>query len=537
MPRMSPTPFSHLAELCKALEATTKRKEKTRLLADFLRGLESNEVAPAVLMVVGSVFPEFDSRTLEVGWRTMKTVLEGRRQTTLIDGLLTIEGVHRTLVSIAGASGTGSRRVKGGLLEGLISRADPSEVEVLVRIIFGEMRIGVNEGMMLEGVAEAAGVDAGLVRRALMLTGDLGEVGDTALRAGEGGLRGIRMRMFVPLKPMLASMSYDIGEVIKEHGGETAFEYKFDGARIQIHRRNDQVRIYSRRLSDVTESLPDIVDLVKKHITSEDVILEGEAVAVGEGRKPLPFQDLMRRFTRVHDVAEMVERIPLRLHLFDVLYLDGCLLIDEPYGERWRLLMEVCPSELLAERIVTGDVGEAEEFLRTAMEAGHEGLMVKRLDSGYTPGVRGKGWFKIKPVETLDLVIVAADWGYGRRTGWLSNYHLAARDGNEYRVIGKTFKGLTDEEFGWMTQRLQELKTRETPQTVYVKPEIVVEIAFNEIQRSPHYRSGYALRFARVNRIRGDKKPKDADTLDRVRELYEQQFRYKAKINFLSRKR
>ncbi|MCW4036895.1 MAG: ATP-dependent DNA ligase [Candidatus Bathyarchaeota archaeon] len=512
------------------MEATTKRKEKTRLLAGFLGVLEPDEVAPAVLLIVGQVFPEFDPRTLEVGWRTMRRVLEGGRQTTLFEEPLTIGRVHGILARIAEASGPGSRRVKGGLLEGLISRADTSEVEVLVRIIFGEMRIGVNEGMMLEGIAGAVGGEVGLVRRALMLTGDLGEVARIALELGEEGLKGVGMRMFVPLKPMLASMSYDIGEVIEEHGGETAFEFKFDGARIQIHRRCDQIRIFSRRLSDVTESLPDIVDLVQKRVESEDVVLEGEAVAIGGGGRPLPFQDLMRRFRRVHDVAEMAEKIPLRLHIFDVLYLGGRLLIDESYEERWRLLRRVCPEELLAERIITGDAGEAEAFLNRAMEAGHEGLMAKRLNSEYTPGSRGKRWFKIKPAETLDLVIAAADWGYGRRTGWLSNYHLAAREGGEYLVIGKTFKGLTDEEFRWMTEKLQSLKARETPGTVHVRPELVVEVAFNEIQRSPHYRSGFALRFARVTRIREDKGPDDADTLERVRELYEKQFRYKDRV-------
>ena len=529
---MSPTPFSELAGLCRDLEATSKRKEKTRLLADFLSALEPREVAPAVLMVVGSVFPEFDPRSLEVGWRTMQGVLESGRQTTLLDEPLTIEGVHGTLVRIAEAEGQGSRKVKTGLLQRLINEAGPEEAEVLVRIVFGEMRIGVNEGMMLKGVAEAAGVEAGLVRRALMLTGDLGRVAEIALSSGEAGLRGVRMRVFTPLKPMLASMSYDAGEVIEYFGGEASFEHKLDGARIQIHRQGDIVKIFSRRLSDVTGSLPDVVDVVRGRVESEDVILEGEAVAIGEGGKPLPFQDLMRRFRRVHDVLEMVERIPLRLNLFDVLYLDGFLLIDEPYSRRRELLERVCPVDLLVPRLVTGDEKEVGSFLEEAIKAGHEGLMAKRLDSQYTPGVRGKRWFKLKPAETLDLVVAAADWGYGRRTGWLSNYHLAAREGEEYLVIGKTFKGLTDDEFRWMTERLQGLKVRETRGTVHVRPELVVEVAFNEIQRSPHYKSGFALRFARITRIREDKALDEADSLERVRELYEEQFRYKAKADF-----
>ncbi|MGD2200266.1 MAG: ATP-dependent DNA ligase [Candidatus Bathyarchaeota archaeon] len=529
---MAQTPFSELADLCTALEATTKRNEKSELIAGFLSTLNPEEIAPAVLLVVGSIFPEFDPRALEVGWRTVKRALEGGKQTTLFSEPLTIKRVHETLGEIADAEGTGSRRTKTALLEGMINDADSSEADVLVRIIFGEMRIGVNEGVMLEGIAEAADVETSLARRALMLTGDLGKVAEIALTSGREGLKEVKMNLFTPLKPMLASMSYDISEVIREHGGETAFEHKLDGARIQIHGRGEEVRIFSRSLSDVTESLPDIVGFIREQVSTDEVVLEGEALAIGERGRPLPFQDLMRRFRRVHEVEGMMEKIPLELHLFDVLYHDGVLLIDEPYQKRRSLLEKICPPELIVERIVTADPVEAQNFLDGAIRSGHEGLMAKRLDSVYTPGSRGKRWFKIKPAETLDLVVVAADWGYGRRTGWLSNYHLAARDGGEYRVLGKSFKGLNDEEFRWMTEKLQALKVRETRGTVHVRPELVVEVAFNEIQRSPHYRSGFALRFARITRIREDKSPGEADTLRRVRELYEAQFRYKARAEF-----
>jgi len=363
------------------------------------------------------------------------------------------------------------------------------------------------------------------------MTGDLGKVANVALTRGEEGLKDISVSLFVPLKPMLAAMAEGVSEALEGHGGRTAFEYKYDGARIQIHRQGGETRVFSRRLSDVTGSIPDIVELVERCIPADDVILEGEVIAIGETGRPLPFQDLMRRFTRVKDVEEMAERIPLRLHLFDVLYHDGQLLIDQPYERRWGLLERLVPRDLLAVRIVTESPEEAKGLLEEALEAGHEGLMAKRLDSAYTPGARGKRWFKIKSSETLDLVVAAADWGSGRRRGWLSNYHLAARRGDEYLGIGKTFKGLTDEEFTWMTGRLQELKDYETDYTVHVHPSLVVEVAFNEIQRSPHYRSGYALRFARVTRIRTDKGPGDADTLTRVRELYERQFRYKDRID------
>jgi len=517
--------------LCRNLEATTKRKEKTTLIAGFLRRLEPDEVAPAVLLLAGTVFPEFDPRSLDVGWSTVRSVLDGGGQTTLFRKHLSLRKVHETLSRVAEASGPGSRRLKEQLIEGLLTSAEGDEKDILVRIIFGEMRIGASEGVILEAIAEAADAPTGVVRRALMMTGDLGRVADVALSRGVEGLSKIEASLFVPLKPMLANMAEDAAEAIEVHGGETAFEHKYDGVRIQIHRRGGETRVFSRRLSDVTDSVPDVVELVEQKIRlGDDFILEGEVVAVGANDRPLPFQDLMRRFTRVKNVDEMVELVPLRLHLFDVLYLDGGLLIDEPYRRRWEILESMVPGELLAERLVTSSPDEAETFLKEALALGHEGLMAKRLDSPYTPGSRGKAWFKIKEAETLDVVVAAADWGSGRRRGWLSNYHLAVWDGDTPMVIGKTFKGLTDTQFRWMTERLQSLKVSESSYTVHVRPELVVEVAFNEIQRSPHYESGYALRFARVTRIREDKAAEEADTLQRVEELYERQFRYKDRV-------
>ncbi len=531
---MEGTPFLELANLCQKLEETTKRKEKIRLASSFLRRLKEEEIAPAVRLIVGTVFPEWDSRVLEIGGRTVWKIMDKGKQATLVSKPLTIPRVSEYFEKIAEVSGKGSRKRKESLVESLLSQASPIEAEYLVRIMFGEMRIGVVEGVMLEAIAEAAGVDLELVRRSYMLLGDLGEIALTAIKNGEEGLRRIGVQLFKPIKPMLAEMSYSIAEVLASHGGRTAFEYKFDGARIQIHKKDKEIRIFSRRLTDVTESLPDIVGLAKSKIWAKDALLEGEVVAVGADGKPLPFQDLMRRFRRIHKIDEMVKEIPLKLYLFDVVYLDGKSLIDTPYEERWNLLSKICESQLLAERIITGSVSEAESFLKRAMEAGHEGLMAKALNSDYTPGVRGKKWFKIKPADYLDLVIVAADWGYGRRTGWLSNYHLAAKDEKtgEFLVVGKTFKGLTDEEFTEMTKRLQGIKISESEYTVYVKPSIVVEVAYNEIQKSPHYKSGFALRFARITRIREDKSPREADTITRIRQLYEKQFQHKAKKSF-----
>jgi DNA ligase-1 len=526
-----PTSFLRLSLLCKDLESTTKRKEKARLLAEYLTNIDHDEIAPAVLLIIGTVFPEFDSRTLDVGWRTIQKIFDHGGQTSLINRQLTIKHVHSTLQEVSSKTGQGSRRIREQLLEGLVTSMSLIEREFFVRILFGEMRIGVNEGIMLEGIAEASNVSMNSLRRALMITGDIGKVGKIAITQGILGLDTLQIRLFTPMKPMLANMIETVEKAIKEHKGITAFEYKYDGARIQIHKRRHQVRIFSRRLLDVTESLPDIVHLIKDNVSNEDFILEGEVIAIGNNKRPLPFQDLMRRFTRVQKVEEMVMKIPLELHLFDLLYHKGELLIDNPYIERWERLESITENKLLANRITTNSKEEAESFLEKALEEGHEGLMAKRLDSKYSPGSRGKNWLKIKPVETLDVVVVAADWGSGRRKGWLSNYHLGVWNGEEYLIIGKTFKGLTDEEFRWMTKRLNELKESESKYTIQVQPKLVVEIAFNEIQKSPHYQSGYALRFARVKKIRPDKSPKEADTLDKVKELYELQFKHKDRLS------
>jgi DNA ligase-1 len=330
---------------------------------------------------------------------------------------------------------------------------------------------------------------------------------------------------------MLAQTAEDVDEALKEHGGETAFEHKLDGARVQIHKAMDTVRIYSRRLTDVTESFPEIVQLAREEVKAKEAILEGEIVAVGRDGSPLPFQHLMRRFRRVHDIKEMVEKIPVKLYLFDLIYMDGKSFIADPYIERRKKLKEIAGSIPLTRQIVTSRSQEAEQFLKEAISNGHEGLVAKKLDSPYTPGIRGKRWFKIKSsLEPLDLVIIAAEYGYGRRHNWLSDYYLAARDSQsgEFLVVGKTFKGLTDEEIIEMTRKLKELAIKEEHRRVIVTPKIVVEVAYNEIQKSPKYDCGMALRFARITRIREDKSPEEADTIQRVRKIYEKQFEKKA---------
>jgi DNA ligase-1 len=318
-------------------------------------------------------------------------------------------------------------------------------------------------------------------------------------------------------------------EALENHGGEVALEYKLDGARVQIHKDGSAVRIFTRNLSEVTNSLPEVVEEVRELAGAERMIVEGEVIAVDEEGRPLPFQHLMRRFRRVHKVEEMAQRIPVQLHLFDILFLDGESLIDSPYRERWQKLERAKARLESTGRRLPRNLEEAKAFTSLSYEEGHEGVMVKHLESPYRPGVRGKSWLKVKRTTSLDLVIVAADWGYGRRHGWLSNYHLAARDEERgtFLEVGKTFKGLTDEEFQQMTERLLALEAQRQRGTVFVKPQVVVEVLFNEIQASPQYESGLALRFARISRLREDKGPQNADTIQSMRRLFEEQSEHK----------
>jgi len=558
------TPFKALAELCEKLGATSKRLLMIDLVAEFLKKLEAQEVEPAVSMILGRPFPKWSQQTLEVSWATLseiikritgvewnvfmgafgktgdigsatKTVFEEskmKRQATLFERILTIAEVRHSLEAIAEATGYGSRERKERLIEALLSLASPLEAKYLVKIFIGEMRTGFHEGLMEQAVSKAFQISPEVVQRVSMTVGDIGEVAAIAKTEGKEGLLKIGFRVFRPVRLMLAQMADDVAEALKEHDRKTAFEYKLDGARVQFHKLNDEVRIFSRRLTDVTESLPEIVETARKNVKAKEAILEGEVIAVDSLGYPIPFQHLMRRFKRIHAIEDMVEKIPVKLYLFDILYLNGESLVSVPYMQRRKVLAENAGEIPLTKLLITDKIGEAERFLKEATEAGHEGLMAKKPDSPYTPGIRGKRWLKIKPVlEPLDLVIVAAEYGYGRRHEWLSDYYLAARDAEsgEFLTLGKTFKGLTDAEMIGMTERLKELTIKEEPRRVFVISKIVVEVTYNEIQKSPKYKCGMALRFARISRIREDKIPEEADTIERVREIYERQFSRKGR--------
>jgi len=557
------TSFKALTELLERVGATKKRTQTVALVADFLTKLNMEELEPAVSLILGRAFPKSSQKTLDVSWQTLNTVLRSitqvdwdvfseafartgdigdatkalfekakmKRQSTLMQKQITIIEVRNILEAITAASGMGSKQKKTRLIETLFSQTDPAEAKYLVKILTSEMRTGFHEGLMEQAIAKAFDVPLKTVQLANMALGDIGEVAPRA-RTNKQTLSSLGFRVFRPVKLMLAQVADNADQALREHGGETAFEYKYDGARVQIHKRGKGVKIFSRRLTDVTASLPEIVDTVKVNVVADETIVEGEVIAVDSQGSPIPFQHLMRRFKRVHGVVDTAEKIPLKLFLFDILYLNGENLISLPYLKRRRILSENVGKIPLTKQIVTNSSDVANAFLREAINDGQEGLMAKNLDSPYTPGARGKRWFKVKTtLEPLDLVITAAEYGYGRRHGWLSDYYLAARDSetDEFLELGKTFKGLTDAEIIEMTRRLKSLAISEDRWRVVVQPKIVVEVTYNEIQRSPTYKSGMALRFARIARIRDDKAAEDADTIQRVREIYEQQFQKKGR--------
>jgi DNA ligase-1 len=420
-------------------------------------------------------------------------------------------------VQISQVVGSGSIGERSRLLQQLLARATREEQEFVIRLILGDLRQGALEGIMVEALARATRISVQDVRRAVMVSGDLGAVARAALVDGAAGLQAFSIRLFHPLQPMLAQTANDVAEALSRLD-EAAFEYKLDGARIQVHKSEDEVRVFTRRSNDVTAAVPEIVEAVQS-LPPREMILDGEVLALREDGRPHPFQTTMRRFGRKLDVARMREAIPLTPLYFDCLLLDGESLIDREAGERMKALDDAVARDMVIPRIVTRSVARVEAFREEALEAGHEGIMAKSLDASYEAGSRGHTWLKLKPAHTLDLVVLAAEWGSGRRKGWLSNLHLGARDpeAGGFVMLGKTFKGMTDEILAWQTKRLQELEISRDKWTVYVRPELVVEVAFSGVQTSPQYPGGVALRFARIRRYRNDKTPGDTDTIDAVK--------------------
>jgi len=499
-----------LVEASRRIGHTRSRLEKIEHLANVLKHLSQEEVPIAVAYLCG----ELPQGRIGIG----PSALQEASGTPPEQGSgLTLTDVDQELTRIAALSGAGSALERLRLLKMLFAQSTEEERSFLFRLLLGEIRQGALEGLMVEAVARVAALPLPAIRRAFMMGANLGAVARAALAEGAAGLARFQLKIFHPVLPMLAQTADGVAEAL-ERLRIAAFEHKVDGARVQAHKSGGEVRLFTRGLNDVTESAPEIAERVRS-LPAREVILDGEVLALRPGGKPQPFQTTMRRFGRKLDVAAMRSELPLSPFFFDCLYLDGGPLIDRPSAERHQALSLAVPPETLVPRIVTADAHQAEAFYAQALDAGHEGLMAKALDAPYEAGGRGLTWLKLKRAHTLDLVVLGVEWGHGRRRGFLSNLHLGARDpaSGGFVMLGKTFKGMTDQMLAWQTKRLLELEVARDAYTVYVRPELVVEIAFSDIQASPHYPGGMALRFARVKRYRPDKSAEEADTIDTVR--------------------
>lgn len=548
--------FIEFAEICEKLESVTSNLEMATIVSKFLKNADNLDIVTR--FIEGSIFPAWSPEELSIGpsllydaiamatgakKRQVKAgvrelgdaglacerLCEKKMQRPLFTGELTVKHVYKSFEAISRAGGKGSQKKKTKMLADLFGSARPKEARYIARLVLEELRIGVGEGIVRDAIVQAFDISKDEVERAYMLTNDLGLVAVTA-KKGVKELRRLDIKPGRPIKMMLAQIAKGLEGTIKDMG-EAALECKYDGARVQIHKTDDDIILYSRRLKNITKSLPDIVDMLKDGVSFKQVILDGEVIAMGEDGKPGPFQDILRRFRRKYEVERIAKDIPLHLSLFDILFLDGGSLIHTPLVERRRILEKSlnknhAPMIEVAPQTITSDISVAERIYKGAISAGHEGIMAKNPKSMYTPDKRGKNWLKVKPVaETLDLVVVGGMWGEGRRTNLIGSYSLACRNPttDEFLDIGKVGTGMTDEQLVELTELFKELILSDVEMDIQIKPEIVFEIGYEEIQRSSNYESGFALRFPRLTRVREDKSVKDADTIERVQELYKKQ--------------
>jgi DNA ligase-1 len=501
--------LAHLVAASGAVAAERSRLRKVGRLADLLAALDPAEVPIGVAFLSGRA----RQGALGVGGTLVRAA---RDVVPAAAPALTLAEVDAALGALADARGAGSARGKAETLRALFARATEPEQDFLVRLLFGELRQGALEGVLLDAVAKAAGVPAPAVRRATMLAGDLGVVAAAALAGGEAALVQFSLQLMRPVQPMLAGSAEDVTAALAGIERPT-LELKLDGARVQVHRAGDEVRVFSRQLNDVTAAVPEVVEAVRA-MPARDLVLDGEAIVLRTDGSPEPFQVTMRRFGRRRDVERLRRELPLAPFFFDVLHLDGQTLLDEPQQRRFGLLAAVAPEATVVPHETAPTPERAAAFYDEAVRRGHEGVMAKDPASPYAAGSRGSAWLKVKAAHTLDLVVLAAEWGSGRRHGRLSNLHLGARDPdrNAFVMLGKTFKGLTDEMLEWQTREFLAREIARDAYTVHVRPELVVEVAFSDVQQSPRYPGGVALRLARVKRYRPDKAAGEADTIATV---------------------
>lgn len=537
--------FIDFSRLCERIEGISGRLEMIDVVSRAIFPLSEEELPVFVRFLMGRIFPDWSPLKVGIGPNLLfeavayvagkkkgevideinrvgdagiaiEHLLSSKEQTSFFSSPLDLLEVFGDFEYLARIEGTRTQREKLKVIRKLFADAQPLEGRYIARLLLGELRIGMGEGNVRDAIAKGFGVDADLVEHAHQLTNDLGEVALLA-KVGPDALRNVFIEPFRPVKMMLAQQG-TIGEMMSDHG-KVAAEFKYDGSRFQFHKKGSECRIYSRKLEEVTNALPDIVQQLSG-ATDHDVILDGEALAVRDGRT-LPFQYVLRRFRRKHDIDAHMEQIEMIPMVFDLLYLDGKTLLDEPLHAR-RTLLEKTLSGHIAPQVTSGDLDAVESFYRTALEKGHEGIMVKALDSLYTPGVRGRQWVKIKPaVDTMDLAVVGAEWGEGRRAGLFGSFLLACQDQGELLPVGKVATGFSDEMLAEIYALLKDSVIAHSGKEVTFEPGAVFEVGYAEIQKSPNYRSGFALRFPRFIRLRDDKSVDEIETLEQVRERFE----------------
>jgi DNA ligase 1 len=546
--------FQTLSDVYERLEKTSGRLEMTDIVAGFLREVPDGPLSDVLLFLRGTPFPPWSSLEIGIADKLMvkalssvsgmaedkidvlvskrgdlglvaQEILAAKSQTTLFTSALSVEKVKENLVKMVSLTGKGSQDRKFAYLTDILSKASGLESKYAVRLVLGQLRVGVGDGIIRDAIAKAYGVPAEAVERAYNLRPDWGEVAQAAKGSGEAGLAAYGIVLGRPVKVMLAQKAEGLEAALGE-SEEMELEVKYDGARVQIHKVGDEVTLFTRRLENITKQFPEIVEEGRRNIKAQTAVIEGEIVAIDPAtRRPLPFQNLSRRIKRKYDIKEIIGKIPAEVNLFDIIYLDGKELLDAEFGQRRRALSEVVaqnPRFRLAESLVTKELREAEKFYKKALLAGHEGVMVKNLRAPYQPGSRVGYMYKVKPVmESLDLVVTGATWGEGRRASWLGSYLLSVYDPErgEYLEIGRMATGLTDEQLAELTELFKPLITSQDGREVQIRPQYVFEVAYEEIQRSPTYGSGYALRFPRLVRVREDKGIDEADNIGRVEAL------------------
>lgn len=558
--------YSELVKIYQKLEATSSKLEKTKIIANFLKSVDEKNLTYVVYLIQGRVYPKYNERELGIAVQLMikalsrasgisedkliemfkesgdlgsvaEAVAKNKKQSTLFTVELTVEKVFENLRKIAIQEGERSQDRKISLIAELLTNASPEEAKYIVRTVLEELRIGVAEGILRDAIAQAYDVDVNSVEYAWNILSDFAEVARIAREKGKEGLKSVRPKLGRPIQMMLGLAAKSIEDVLKEYP-HVVVEFKYDGFRAQVHKKGEKIWIFSRRLENVTAQFPDVVEACRKSLKVEECIVEGEIWAVDEKGNPKPFQLLSQRIHRKYDIHKMVEKIPVQLNLFDVVFVNGETLFSKPLKERRKVLFEIVKESdkiKLAKFLETSDVEKIREFYHHALDLGQEGIMIKNLDAPYIFGRHVGGWYKIKPtMENLDLVIIGAEWGTGKRAGWLGSLILGCRDPDtgEFLECGMLGTGIKEKKespedvtFEDLTKMLKPLIIKEEGKRVWVKPEIVIEVSYEEIQRSPNYASGFALRFPRFVRLREDKSPEEADTLDRIKRLYEMQGR------------